>query len=131
MKAAMTVWDGRISPVFDVSRRAVVLTIENGSVVERLNQDIDTPSRALKLDRIRDLGIEVLICGAISEPFHRELIARGVSVIGFVAGDMERVLTCFLAGRLPTARLCMPGCHQWRRPQRPGAVRSRPKDLLL
>jgi len=131
MKAAVTVWDGRVAPVFDVSRRAVILTIENGSVVRRLDENIDTSSGALKLDRIRDLGIETLICGAISEPFYRELVARGVTVIGFVAGDLERVLTCFLAGRLPTPRLCMPGCHLRRGRQRLDVARSQPKDLLL
>jgi len=41
--AAVTVWDGRISPVFDVSREALVLTVENGTVVKRCHESIEGP----------------------------------------------------------------------------------------
>ena len=110
MKAALTVWDGRISPVFDVSREALVLTIEAGAVVARRRESIVAPTAALKLDRLAELGIDSLICGAISEPLHHELTIRGVRVTGFVAGEIEEVLASFLAGRLPTPELSMPGC---------------------
>ncbi len=33
MKAALRVWDGRISSVFDVSREALCLTFENRAVL--------------------------------------------------------------------------------------------------
>ncbi len=103
MKAALTVWDGRMSPVFDVSREALVLTIEDGAVVTRREERIETPTAALKLDRLAELGVETLICGAISEPLHSELTRRGVKVIGFVAGEIDEVLKTFLAGTLPIA----------------------------
>ena len=60
MKAALTVWDGRMSPVFDVSREALVLTLENGAVVARSIENIETPTAALKLDRLTELGVETL-----------------------------------------------------------------------
>ena len=110
MKAALAVWDGRISPVFDVSREALVLTLENGAVVARRSENIETPTAALKLDRLAELGIDALVCGAISEPLRYELTTRGVRVTSFVAGEIEEVLASFLAGRLPTPALSMPGC---------------------
>jgi predicted Fe-Mo cluster-binding NifX family protein len=110
MKAALTVWDGRISPVFDVSREALVITLKDGAVVARRMENIAAPTAALKLDRLAELGIEALVCGAISAPLHHELTTRGVSVTGFVAGEIEEVLASFLAGRLPTPDLSMPGC---------------------
>lgn len=110
MKAALTAWQGRISPVFDVSREAVVLTVEDGVVVARGLESIETPTAALKLDRLAQLGVETLICGAISEPLHHELSTRGVKVIGFVAGEVDEVVESFLAGELPTPSLAMPGC---------------------
>ena len=118
MKVALTVWDGRVSPVFDVSREAVILTIENGTVAARGNKNIDTPTATLKIDRLMELGVETLICGAISEPLHRELTARGVRVVGFVAGEIDEVVKAWLAGRLSGPSLSMPGCcgrqHQFR-----------------
>jgi predicted Fe-Mo cluster-binding NifX family protein len=110
MKAALAVWDGRMSPVFDVSREALILTIEDGAVIARRTEDLVTPTAALKLDRLAALGVETLICGAISEPLRHALTTKGVTVIGFVAGDIDDVVEAFLAGTLPTPALSMPGC---------------------
>lgn len=110
VKVALTIWEGRISPVFDVSREAVILTIENGVVTTRCHENISTPTTALKPDRLARLGVKTLICGAISESLHRELTARGVNVLGFVAGEIDEVVATFLAHALPSAALCMPGC---------------------
>jgi predicted Fe-Mo cluster-binding NifX family protein len=110
MKAALTVWDGRISPVFDVSREALIVTIADGLEVARRTESIDAPTGPLRIDRLRALGVRTVICGAISEPLHRELCARGVHVIAFVAGGVEEVIRAFLAGALPAPALSMPGC---------------------
>lgn len=110
MKVALTVWDGRISPVFDVSRQAAILTIENGALTAHSHASIETPAPALKIERLIGLGVETLICGAISEPLRRELVARGVRVLGFVAGETDEVVRSFVAGALPTDALSMPGC---------------------
>ncbi len=127
MKGALTVWDGRMSPVFDVSREALILTIENGVVVARSIESIETPTATLKLDRMTELEVETLICGAISEPLHHELTTRGVKVIDFVAGKIDDVVENFLAGTLPTPALSMPGCcgrqHRYRGGRGPGGRR--------
>jgi len=111
MKAALTVWNGRVSPLFDVSREAVILTIENGAVAARRRESIDAPTAALKIDRVMELGVETLICGAISEPLHRELAGRGVKVLGFVAGEIDEIIEAFLTGNMPTPEFSMPGCR--------------------
>jgi predicted Fe-Mo cluster-binding NifX family protein len=111
VKAALAIWDGRVSPVFDVSREVEILTIENGTVAARCSRNIEAATPALKANRLVDLGVETLICGAISEPLRRELSARGVEVLGFVAGEIEVVVRAFLAGMLPAPALSMPGCH--------------------
>jgi predicted Fe-Mo cluster-binding NifX family protein len=110
MKAALTVWDGRVSPVFDVSREALILTIEHGIVLARSHETIDMANALGKIDRLAEVGIETLICGAISEPVQHELTLKGIKVIGFVAGEVDEIVESFLAGNLPTPRLSMPGC---------------------
>jgi predicted Fe-Mo cluster-binding NifX family protein len=110
MKAALTVWEGRVSPVFDVSREVLVLTIEDGAVGTRSHESIETPTAAKKIERLMEIGVQAVICGAISEPLQHELTVRGVKVIGFVAGEIDEVVASFLAGTLPTPLLSMPGC---------------------
>jgi len=110
VKAALAVWDGRMAPVFDVSREALVLTIEDGAITSRSTESIETSMTQLKLERLTALGIQTLVCGAITEPLQHELSARGVKVIGFVAGEIDDVVRSLLDGTLPTRALCMPGC---------------------
>ncbi|MFW6369129.1 MAG: NifB/NifX family molybdenum-iron cluster-binding protein [Myxococcota bacterium] len=109
-KVALTIWNGRMSPVFDVSREALILTLERGTLVERQRANIETPCAEHKVDRLEELGVGTLICGAISAPLHQHLRARGVKVIAFVAGEIEEVVSCFLDGGLPSPQLSMPGC---------------------
>ena len=37
MKVAMSVWNGRISPVFDVSRNILILTVDRGAVTAEMD----------------------------------------------------------------------------------------------
>jgi len=109
-KVALTVWEGRISPVFDVCREAIVLTVERGEVTARAREPVDAANDLEKVRRLEALGVRTLICGAISEPLRREICARGVRVIGFVAGEVEEVVRAYLDERLPDPGLSMPGC---------------------
>lgn len=110
MKVALTVWDKRISPVFDVCREALVLEVESRKVVSTSAVDLNTATPLLKIERLAELGVKTLICGAISEPLQRELNSRGLMVIGFVAGDVDEVVQAFISGMLPDPALAMPGC---------------------
>lgn len=110
MKTALTIWHGRVSPVFDVSREAIVVTMENGVVRERCTANIEAPTATLKVERLIGLGVGTLICGAISEPLHYELTSRGLKVFAFVAGPIEDVFRAYVAGDLPSPALSMPGC---------------------
>lgn len=76
---------------------------------------IEANTPAQKVDRLQTLKIETLICGAISAPLREELVARGVRVIAFVAGDVDEVLLAFAAEMLPDPRFSMPGCGGRRR----------------
>ena len=110
MKLALAVWNGRISPVFDASRHLDVLAIDNGQVVSRHEYEIETSDPFARAKRLADLGVETLICGAVSRPLAEMIGARGIRVIPFVAGETEEVLAAFLAGKLPSPSMAMPGC---------------------
>ncbi len=120
MLVAVTIWDGRVSPVFDVSREALLLSIEDGAVAERRRVDLEAPGAFGRVKRLTELGVETLVCGAISNPLHRELVSRGVVVVSFVAGETDAVVASFLAGDLPTPAFSMPGCRGRRNRHRGG-----------
>ncbi len=118
MKAAVSNWEGRISPVFDVSRNVLLLTIEDGVAISRRNESIEAPTATARIERLLALGVDTLVCGAISRPVHQELTSRGVRVIAFIAGEIDAVVASLLAGKASSELLAMPGCrrqHRFRR----------------
>jgi len=110
MRVALTIWEERISPVCDVSREALVLDVDGKGIASESREAIAAPDDLSKAARLEALGIEALVCGAISEPLRRELTARGISVTGFVSGKVDDVVRAFLRGELPSPALTMPGC---------------------
>ena len=110
MKVALTVWGGRVAPVFDVSREVTVLTIQDAVMGAPRRVRIEVPTPELRVERLAALGIDTLVCGAISAPLQRDLANRGVRVIGFVAGDADEVLRALAGGALPAPEFVMPGC---------------------
>jgi predicted Fe-Mo cluster-binding NifX family protein len=109
MKVAITHWNQRISPVFDVCREAIILEIENRSILSRVAENLSSENPLVKIERLLSLGVETLICGAISEPVCWELTRRNIKVIAFIAGEIEEVLRAFLSEGLPNDSLSMPG----------------------
>jgi predicted Fe-Mo cluster-binding NifX family protein len=110
MKIAIAHWQGRVSPVFDVSDSLIVIDILNGVEVHRQHVNLagrDSFERATEVSRS---GAQVLICGALSRPLETALIGAGIQVFGFTCGELESVIGAFQDGQLSDARYLMPGC---------------------
>lgn len=115
MRIALTVWNGRIAPVFDVAG-TVRLVEQNG---EQITQDTtaalpDSDGMMSRIAALVELKIDVLVCGAVSRPVHRMLTASGIRVHSFVSGEVNEVLEAFLCDRLEEKDFSMPGCGMGR-----------------
>ncbi len=110
MKTAFAYWDNRIAPVFDIARQIHVVETESGRVIAETEEIITNDLPVKKVFRMVDLGVGTLVCGAISRPLHAMVIASGISVISFVAGDLRKVIKAWLDGNLESGKFAMPGC---------------------
>ena len=81
MKVALTAWENRISPVFDSARTLLIAEVEDAKVVARRYAPIRNESICGLEKMLRDLEIDVLICGAISRPCEFALSAAGIEEI--------------------------------------------------
>lgn len=100
-------WQHRIAPVFDIGGEILVLGDGAGTHEEHLLQCSEPLHRA---EELCALSVGTLICGAISRTMSEALAARGITVVGFVAGDLERVVAAWEHGRLDET-FAMPGCR--------------------
>ncbi len=109
MKIAIPYWQGRVSPVFDVAQKFLLIDIEDGQETAReektLKED-DSFSRAIS---VLHFGVRLVICGAISEPLRVTLQSDGVGVLANVCGPVDDVLNAFLNCTLSNNDFLMPG----------------------
>ena len=118
MKIAFAVWDGRISPVFDVARQIIILEIENGRIISKSKEALAEEDPVEKAGKLARLQIKTLVCGGISRPLAGMLAVYGIQTIPFIAGDLEQTIEAFMAGALPNPILgiqgCCPFCKEFR-----------------
>jgi predicted Fe-Mo cluster-binding NifX family protein len=127
MKLAIPVWQGRISPVFDVAGQLLLVELTDGQEVAREGRLVEGSEADERAKKLAELGVETLICAGISQSLETDLTDRGVRVIARICGNVEEVLAAFVAGRLREACFAMPGCcGQRRRRHRGGCGRRGP-----
>ena len=110
MKVCVPIWAGRVSPVLDVARRLVVAELEAGNEISRKEEPVAETDIFRRAQRIRELGVDMLICGAVSRPLEDMLRANGVQVIPWVCGPVDDVLELFISGQPLSPDYLMPGC---------------------
>ena len=111
MKIAIPVWDNHVSTVLDFSNRLIIVNCDSGSIGERSSAGFGESSIIEKVARLRDLGVNVLLCGAVSGPLERMILASGIVVIPFLRGTVDEVLDAYLQDRLVDERFALPGCY--------------------
>jgi len=109
MRVAIPVHDGRVSPVFDAARHLLVIRTRDREVVARKELDVEDPGPYSRAHLVVGLGINVLICGAISRQIEAMLASEGVTVIARRCGEVEEIVRAFLAGGLGQGAFLMPG----------------------
>ena len=115
MKIGITVWKNRISPLFDSAQMLLIAEIENETITDKYYELFHLYLPSSKAIQIYNMGVKVIICGAISYFLANMIEAYGIRIIPFVAGDVNHVLDAYLKGNLPTPNFQMPGCGIRRR----------------
>ena len=115
MKTAFAIWDNRIAPVFDTASQLHVVEAEHGRILSEAQELLADDLPMNKALRLTELGIETLVCGAISKSLHALVVSYGIQVIPFIAGDLREIIQAWLDGKLAEAKFAMPGCCGRRR----------------
>lgn len=115
MKIAFTVWTGRIAPVFDVAGQVLLYDGERYLLKTGMSVALAEVEAAKKVFHLKELGVNVLICGAISCSARALAESCGIEVFSFVAGDITEIIAAWQEQRLDRAAFAMPGCGGQRR----------------
>lgn len=107
---AVAIWRERIAPVFDSARQIRVIRISPEEDLETLDWLLDEGGYHEKVSTLLRLGVQELLCGAVSNEFRLLLEGAGIVVRSFLAGDVIEVLEAWRNGHLDDSRFAMPGC---------------------
>jgi predicted Fe-Mo cluster-binding NifX family protein len=112
MKVAVTIWENRISPVFDASRRLLLADLRRKGVTSRsyLVFDPEQPMQLVKM--LKSQGVSVLICGAVSQIPATLIQTGGITLLPFITGEVNRVLEAYASGKPLAPTYMMPGCRE-------------------
>jgi predicted Fe-Mo cluster-binding NifX family protein len=114
MKVAIPVRNGRVSPVFDAAGRLIVVEFRDRDAAIRSELPIGDGGARARASLLRELGVTILICGAISNRAARFVEQAGIEVRPWIVGNIEDVIEGFRAGSLDSDGFTMPGCRRGR-----------------
>ena len=110
MKLAIPIYNDNISNVFDFAHRLLLVDIENGKEANRSEVALENQLLPQRAGQLKNLGVDVLVCGAISRVLANMVITSGIQVLPYVTGEVDDVLQAYLTGQLVKPEFSMPGC---------------------
>ncbi len=110
MKIALTVWEKRISPVFDVASTIALYDKYNGSFHKEIELDFSGTGAFEKVLELAKINTGTIICGAMSRSVSCLAESCGMEVISFITGDEEAVIKAYSEGLITDDSFRMPGC---------------------
>lgn len=96
--------------MFDSARQIRVIQLSTEEVLEAPDRLLDEGGYHEKVSTLLRLGVQELLCGAVSNEFRLLLEGAGIVVHSFLAGDVIEVLEAWRNGNLEDSRFAMPGC---------------------
>ena len=112
MKVAITVWDERVSPVFDAAHSLLIADIKNKTIKNIAYESFNPQFEARLIEKLNHLHIDVFICGAISQTHSTLIEANGIQLIPFISGNVNEILESYARGKSLAPAFLMPGCRE-------------------
>ena len=109
MRIAIPVWGSQVSPVLDTASRLLVIETQHARETSRFEALLEERDLTRKCARIQRLGVDVLICGAVSRSFSDMLTGLGIQMIAGRSGSFKAILNAYLEDGLTEAKFLMPG----------------------
>ena len=110
MKIAIPVYGDYVSNVFDFAHRLLLVDIENGKEMNQSEVALESQLLSQRASQLKSLGVDVLVCGAISRLLANMVIASGIEVLPYVTGHVDNVLQAYMTGQLVRPEFSMLGC---------------------
>lgn len=114
-RVAITVWNNRVSPVFETSRQIFFVDCCKNTIKNKTYYSITDNVEMTRVCILLEQGVNILIYGAISRIYVNMLMSYKIQIYSFISGSVEEVLNAYLDNKLHLVSYKMPGCGYRRR----------------
>lgn len=114
MRVAIPEHQNRIAPVFDCCKKVLVVLHDHEGDRLISGEDWSMLSRFARATRLKEMRVELLVCGGISGCLEILIRRNGIEVLPWKAGDVWEVLAALRTGTISDPRYAMPGRACWR-----------------
>ncbi len=85
------------------------MDIDAGEVLSQQEIDFAEKLASLRVAQLKGLGIDTLICGAISEPVAMMVQHSGIELLSGIRGSIDDVVSAYMDSRLDRPHYRLPG----------------------
>jgi|GEM_PF-3227883 len=106
MRIGITTYGSRVSPLFDAAEKLLLMDVDGDQFRRRGEVTLGSLGPALRVAKLDQFGVQVLVCGGISGFFRDAIVARGIRIHAWISGevgDVLGVLALRYLASLPTA----------------------------
>jgi len=118
MKIAIPTFGIRVSPRFDCAEGVLIVTVDGGKCAAREELVASGWPPHERINKLLQRGVDTVVCGAIDWWSVESLRSAGVTIYGWVAGEIEEVLAALLRGELDSEAMMEAGgrwgCRRFR-----------------
>jgi len=122
MNIALSIWNCRIAPVFDVARHLLIAEVQDKKIVKQTSVKLPSGSVLDKVIKLQQLDINTLICGAVSVQVRSFVDMYEINIISFISGDVQEVLKSWISDNFNESDFAMPGCKKQERCKKGGSL---------
>ena len=109
MKIVISIWQNRVSPLFDSSHHLLFSHIKGGKVIKKDVLSVEGLSLFQRAELLQKLSVDILICGGITQPILDTIRNKNIKVIPFLCGDANDLLEALRKNRDVKTLFSMPG----------------------
>ena len=127
---AIPVFEERISPLLDVSERFVLFEVRESAVSQKIEISINAETERFRIQKLKELGVVVIISGAVSRYLSHIIIEAGMKHIPWISGPVDEVIKSFLNNTLLSVPPENGSCGGMMRKRKPVSNTAFPNETL-
>jgi predicted Fe-Mo cluster-binding NifX family protein len=109
---AIPVFQERVSPLLDVADRFVIYEIAEGGILLKSTVQLDAHCERLRIKKLGEIGVSVIIGGAVSGYTDRCVSEQGIRLVSWVSGAVDEIIELYLRDELPEGRIGRRRCRR-------------------